>query len=268
MTSGGFVFFVENGESDSTYSRSFIDTTRAQNAGFNYEGDDLDGDGRPECFLGSLFFGGLVNVAVYETIGDNDYEVSLWIEIKGIGALKRGLVTGDVDGDGKDELVVHLGGVVLILKPMSDDDYKLMWMKAFTNEIGVRLFDVNEDGIKDLIIAQQRFEKLGSFSEIYSFKKPVNVGYLPYTRNITMELYPNPIVSVGNIIIIADKSSHESSLDIYTLTGCHVKTLYLGSLEKGYNSILWTINSMQPGVYFLRLQAGSKMITKKVIHVH
>ncbi len=259
VTYGGFVYFVEYNPLNSSYSVVFIDTTRSVNAGFNYEGNDLDRDGRPEVFIGSSFFGGLANIAVYETVGDNDFEVSLWIEIRGIGALKEGVVTGDVDGDGRDELIVNLGGVVLVLKATTDDRYDVMWMKILPSEVSVRLFDTDGDGSQELLIGL--FDNRAGFTEIYSLSKPLGVEAIH--SDFRLDVFPNPMKSDGYIMLSSER--HQDVLmRIFDSGGSIVKEHHERRFA-GFLSIRIGNYKLPAGLYFIQAESPFHTITKKIV---
>lgn len=261
VTYGGFVYFVEYNPLNSSYSVVFIDTTRSVNAGFNYEGNDLDRDGHAEVFIGSSFFGGLANIAVYETIGDNDYEVSLWIEINGIGTFSQGIVTGDVNGDGKDELIVHGGGVVIVLEATADDQYQAMWIKAFPNEIGVKCFDTNKDGRQELIISQQRFEALASFTEIYSFSTPLEVGEI--RSEFSVNVFPNPAHSDG-IILLSGEHPQDVTIRIFDSVGRIVEEYHQRRFT-GLLSLSIGKFNLPTGIHFMQVVTRFQTIMKKIV---
>jgi len=171
---GGLVFLLEYKGHDTLYPVTMMDTTRMVNAGWNCEGNDVDGDGRREIFIGSEYFGGESNIAVYEATGDNEYEVSLWLEIRGISALRHGMTAGDVDGDGREELLVYIGGMAMVFKAESDDTYTLFWMKGFRSEISITLLDINNDGAEEVLIGMFTDGPVG-ITEVYAFDKSTSI---------------------------------------------------------------------------------------------
>ena len=269
VTRGGFVFFVEAGATGSSYSIVFIDTTRGQNAGFNTEGNDIDGDGRPECFLGSQFFGGISNIAVYETVGDNDYEVSLWLEIKGIGGFGTEMLTADVDGDGKDELVFNTGGAVLVLRCDGDDSYSPFWLKLFPTEVSVRTFDIDADGAQELLIGRITLgDFVSGYTEIFRFQKPSSAESPPPTAHFSLELISaNPATSAVSFQLIA---STGSSVDVSLMTMEGKQVVNKTFRQPTFNSQSSTISvaELPPGVYFLTGSDNNTTITRKFIVMH
>jgi len=155
----GIVYWVEHTGEDNQYSLTHRDTVAIHNTTFHTEGDDLDGDGRPECFIGGSGFTsqGYVNfITCFETIGDNEYEKSVEIQITGVGGFNPEMFTqSDANGDGQNELVLSIGGTILVLKAFGDDDYELVWVNQYFNEVLGTTGDVTGDGIEDILRARK-----------------------------------------------------------------------------------------------------------------
>jgi hypothetical protein len=270
VTMGGHVFFIESGSNDSTYSITFVDTTRGQNAGFNCEGNDLDRDGRPECFLGSLALGSWINIAQYETIGDDNYEVSLWLELTGIGALQNGILTGDVDGDGRDELIAYMGGVVLILKSTGNDTYEPLWMKIFPSELSVRVFDVDGDGAQELLIGQVTLGSPASgFTEMYRYLRPTSSDVASKAPSVVpyQIVYPNP-ASETLMAAISDLSHNECCIQLLSSQGMIVQQKSVAPVAGKPYVVAFAVGRLPEGVYFIRAASGTWQNVRKVVIVH
>jgi hypothetical protein len=76
--------------------------------------------------------------------------------------------------------------------------------------------------------------------------------------------YPNPFNPSTNITFSLPKPSHVT-LQVFTVLGEEVATLVDQELPAGRHEAAWDANSMNGGVYFYRLQAGSFVQTKKLI---
>jgi hypothetical protein len=81
--------------------------------------------------------------------------------------------------------------------------------------------------------------------------------------------YPNPF-NPSTVIRFFLPREAPVTLVIYDATGARVRTLCEGTQPAGYHSISWdglneSGNNVSTGVYFYRLQAGKKLLTKKMV---
>ena len=79
-----------------------------------------------------------------------------------------------------------------------------------------------------------------------------------------MQNFPNPFNPVLTINIEIAETS-QVLLDIFDLSGKWVKTLMKGKANAGTHRQSWDGSQMPSGVYFIRLQTESEIITQKVI---
>ena len=127
---------------------------------------DLDGDGRAEMFLRSgqgNFF------QVVESTGDNEFGEIAVLSNPGRGTNELGQrqVVGDLDGDGRGELLGGDGdGDLFIFENIADDAYRLVWEEVEEREnVDARVTgggaDLDGDGRAEFIVArliQEQFE--------------------------------------------------------------------------------------------------------------
>ncbi len=259
----GEVYFVEHLEGDTSYAISFSDTTRYINAFFHTEGSDLDGDGRPECFIGSEGEGGLSNIAVYETTGDNHFEVSLWIELFPFGGFSWPHIwAGDVTGDGSQELIVSALNTIVVLKAFGEDDYSVLWYKRFSSSLSFRLYDIDFDGEQEIIMS---FVESGIHkTRILSFAKALD-SVLPVwvPEAMTMSILPNP--SSGDCTIWLKAETWETvELNVFTTSGICIlkKELIVDSEKESYVPL--SLKQVPPGIYIIRAITKRFMITRKL----
>ncbi|MCH7763154.1 MAG: T9SS type A sorting domain-containing protein [Candidatus Marinimicrobia bacterium] len=76
--------------------------------------------------------------------------------------------------------------------------------------------------------------------------------------------YPNPFNSTTTIRFSVE-TRHAVSLHIYNITGRLVETLINKPLTPGEHEITWNAGHLPSGVYFVRLQSGEFIETRKVI---
>jgi hypothetical protein len=262
----GLVYLAEHTGADNDYALTWQDTVPTFNAYFHTEGDDLDGDGRPECFLGgaSLIHGVWTNVITcFETVGDNRYEPTVELRITGAGGLSEEyLLQGDVDGDGQKELVLSTGNVVMVLKAVGDDDYEVYWLKRFPDEASVQVGDIDGLGGLDLTVSFTfRIQ-----TEVYVSRLPTKVqasdeqpgppaGFRLYPN------YPNPFNPQTTIRYLLPGSG-KVRLRIMNVLGQVVRTLVDGLQERGEHAVVWDGRSdagwlLPSGMYMVEMQVTS-----------
>lgn len=263
----GEVFFVEHVQGDTSYAISFSDTTRYINAFFHTEGNDLDGDGRPECFIGSDNTGGLNNIAVYETIGDNKFEVSVWIEIYPVGSfIWEWIWTGDVTGDGRDEIVLTSGNALIILKAVANDEYKVIWYKRYNSKISHRLFDVDLDGKQEILLSFIDADGLHK-TKILSYNIPTSVQKLKHLHPLTISVFPNPATTQATIGIETEQKE-SNHLVVTSIAGKVILEKDIVSTPAEVIILPLPVQRFPEGVYFITMTNSKTSITIKFLVLH
>ena len=120
------------------------------------ESADLDGDGLPEFFLRSStgpFF------QVYESVADNQYEeiAVLANPTTGSNGLGQRQVVGDMDGDGRGELLSgDDDGDVFVYERVADDAYRSGWQQAGDGDVRIvgGGLDLDGDGAGEFAVAR------------------------------------------------------------------------------------------------------------------
>ena len=76
--------------------------------------------------------------------------------------------------------------------------------------------------------------------------------------------YPNPFNPTTTISFRVE-TLHATSLHIYDITGRVVNELLNGDLVAGEHELVWDAAGKSSGIYFVRLQSGSKVQSQKLI---
>jgi photosystem II stability/assembly factor-like uncharacterized protein len=87
----------------------------------------------------------------------------------------------------------------------------------------------------------------GGMAEIPKFEFP--------NSNPLLKIYPNPFLNQTNIEFTLPKSEFVT-LSIYDITGKHLKTILSKKLSKGNHKINWNAESLNEGIYFIRLETN------------
>jgi hypothetical protein len=263
----GIVCFMEHASGDSSYALVFKDTTRYINAYFHVEGNDLDGDGRPECFIGSDNTNGLNNIAVYETTGNNSYEVTAWIELFPLGTFQwQTIWTGDVTGDGKDELVLSSAGALIVLGARGNDDWQILWYTYFTTETSHRLFDVDQDGVMEILLSLK--DSVTHYTKIIKYTRITEAHETPSSaQGIRLEAYPQP--STDRVTLQTSIPGKDvQQIALYSLLGELVRTIDVHCVD---GSGFWTsvpTATLPNGMYVVVLKCHFVRIVKQILVIH
>ncbi|MCZ6765846.1 MAG: T9SS type A sorting domain-containing protein [bacterium] len=94
---------------------------------------------------------------------------------------------------------------------------------------------------------------------------------IPSRETVLEQNYPNPFNPNTTISYYVPETT-KVRLDIYTVSGAHIRTLVSGVASEGSHEHVWdgrdnAGNVVSTGVYLFRLRAGSKVLTRKMLVV-
>ncbi len=149
----GRVYVYENTGPDQ-YQQVYVDTVHLPNGSDVFSGD-VDGDGRPEFFVGfhviptSTWY-----LYMWEATGNNTYQRTL-VAQRTDGGGYYSSKCGDIDGDGIDEIIWAIGTKVVAYKATGNNQFQPVW--AWDNDHGgsctiVNVYDMNKNGYNEIIV--------------------------------------------------------------------------------------------------------------------
>jgi hypothetical protein len=279
----GNVFVIEN-KNENEYSIVSQFPFPVPNTYMQTATKDIDGNGKPEFWIGGQDFEeGITVYQCYEADGDNNYKSIARIELRYSTSFGTNCIQAvDTDNDGKEELVISSGNIILILKFVSSPDnqkYKLWYAKlGEATQPGAQFYpvavaDLDGDRKKDLVIPMGKNTPsiIYNFSYILKQDKPNNINE-PFYNEKTFEIikcYPNPFNSESTISFNVIVTSNVQ-IKIFNSLGKEINLLLNKELSPGNYNILWDArdkfgNSLSSGVYLIVLRTKNSVKTFKSI---
>jgi len=280
----GIIYSIEARE-ENKYELNWQGNIPTQNAYMNTSTNDIDYNGKPEFWIGGQdFVEGTTRFQAYEAVSDNNYQAVALIELRYINSLYTNYIQAkDVDGDGKEELVISLANVILILKftgSANHHRYEIYYAKiGEATQPGcefepLTIADLNGNNKLDLLLPISRY--YNGQTHIFSYILRNNVITGTETSNIKafqseefIKSYPVPFNSASSIIFSISNESYVK-LKVFNSLGKEIKTLLDKNLSPGEYSIHWEAeddygNQLPSGVYFISLQTDYVLKTIKTI---
>ncbi len=81
----------------------------------------------------------------------------------------------------------------------------------------------------------------------------------------SVKVYPNPFKSAVNISFSSQKAV-SGKVEVYDISGKRVASIYQGELKSGLNEFRWRPVNTIESVFFVKITAGEKSVTKKIIY--
>lgn len=247
---------------------------------------DIDENGKSEFWIGGQDFQeGITVFQCYETNNDNNYNSVARIEIRYLVSFHNYYIQAvDIDDDGKEELVISIGNVIMILRFVgspNNHQYKLWYAKlAEATQPGAQFYpisiaDLDSDNKKDLVIPMTRYTPsvYYAFSYILRQDKTTNISdSVSAIGNNSLEFvlnYPNPF-NLESTISFYVKETSNVQIKIFDLLGKEINTLLNKELLPGNYNLSWDAkdnsgNSLPSGVYLIVLKTKNSVKTFKTV---
>jgi len=144
---------------DDQYEVVYQDTVWQPNGADLFTTGDIDGDGKPEFYIG--YRNGpdcKMYLYIWEMVGDDNYSRTLvdsvWFAGTDWGRISE---SGDIDGDGIDECIWTTPDVIKMYKAFGDNDLREVWHwysdHGELRSLVSKVYDVNGDGYSELVTA-------------------------------------------------------------------------------------------------------------------
>jgi len=279
----GEMYIVENTGQDS-YQRVFEDTLDTYNAYMITSTNDMNGNGKPELWIGGDRSGSGTTIFCYESTGDNEYENVYKVRLPGAFSFyDYGVVDTDIDLDGIDELMIWTGGKIFILKNVGPESYEIIYAHknngggepVYQLHFSATSKDVSGDGYPELLISM----KNGLGDDAYFFTKiyqpsgiltGVTPPQYPNSKKL-LKVYPNPF-NRSVVIQWPYLGLNDISIHIYDIKGRLIR-----SIPRSYNTIYqedeirWDATDnlgkeIVSGIYLIKVSnVDSQLFTKVVL---
>jgi hypothetical protein len=196
-----------------------------------------------------------------------------------VGDMVGTVVTGDINRDGKPDLVTigWTSSIVSILLGRGDGTF---WPRqdypTVTRPNIMTLGDVNLDGLLDIVVTVDQNYYSPVVSVLLTRITPPHPAGVPdvitLAGGVRIQMAPprpDPM-SVGSLLRFRLASADRVSLRVHDVIGRTVRTLVDSGLEPGEHSAYWngrTEDGAQAaaGVYYVRLRSGSEQAVRKLV---
>jgi hypothetical protein len=139
-----------------TYPLAWTDTINHYNADDLFSGD-VDGDGIPEFFI-SFADGADFYLYMFKAMGTGQYGRVLVDHIRVNDLSDAQSRCGDIDGDGKNEIIWSVGEYVNVYRYLGQGQFQRVWQWASPSpddvvETYVNVYDLNRNGYKEMVLS-------------------------------------------------------------------------------------------------------------------
>ena len=171
------------------------------------------------------------------------------------------VVSGDVDGDGRDEFLFG-SGTKLICVEQEESTLRRAWtLEVEGRSSDIALADVDRDGFLDIVVTTA-----DGYVKVYVGEEAATaVQALERTPQKTdlHPPYPNPFNSRVHIDFNVGRAGMVR-LEVFGPTGQRVEKLVEAWHKRGAYRVRWDASELASGVYVVRLRAGDTVQERKV----
>lgn len=120
-------------------------------------GTDIDNDGQIEFAVARATtdsndeFNGYWDLEIYSMTGPDTYAIEWSTRITGVAATGNGIISGDADGDGRDDLIVCLRPDLYVFRSDTPNLYRPVWHTSVSLMHRPMLADLNANGQPEIL---------------------------------------------------------------------------------------------------------------------
>jgi len=267
-------------EGKDKYSINWQGNSSVWNSHINFKTNDIDRNGKPEFWIGGEDFpNSVTRLVCFETDGNNSYHPVAEIEFPGLLSVFGMDGTGiDVDYDGKEELYIHNGNAIIILKftgSPNNPDYQIYFFRNFNLLVdAAKIYQFPNQNYPSIVLSMNQNEdrRFRVFSWVFKHylltevKEEIPESIQGYDL---LNNYPNPFNPATNIrFSIPERSGIK--LNVFNSLGEEIITLLNNVLERGDHSIAWNgidknNKAVPSGIYFITMEAKNFRKTIKSV---
>ena len=264
------------------YGIEFTSELETYNAFLTIMTDDMDGNGKPEIWIGgdfgSTLYGGITRLFAFEASSPGNYEQVYQIDIRGLFSMIYGkLRYTDLDGDGRKDLFLTNANLAFGFKYDGNGNYYMDFIKRMPELDSIYVYqsldrvdiaDIDGNGIVEIIpeyLLNKGWQESWELRSV--FLKRDNLTGIKEKNTIhpaefdLMQNYPNPFNPSTRIKFILSSES-KVNIRIYNILGQEIKELLnetriCGEYEIGWNGTDSFGTKVPSGVYFITMEANS-----------
>ena len=209
----------------------------------------------------------------YEADSNNTYSATFLIQMPPSGFL--GGITylaSDLNADGGAELIVSGGADLYAFDSPGNDSYSLWYFKSGFFIYGIETYRFWNDDVPSLLLGNSSVDSLGRFRRFTEVHRPGVVSHVG--EDSTQEIggfeisqnHPNPFNPITTIGYTLPGREHVR-VAVIDILGQEIAVLTDGIQEAGEHIVQRDAREMASGVYFYRLNASGRSITRKMLLV-
>ena len=264
------------------YQVEFTKELETYNAFLTIMTDDMDGNGKPEIWIGGDFsssiYGGITRLFAFEASSPGIYEQVYQIDIRGLfSAIYGKLRYTDLDGDGIKDLFLTNGNLAFGFKYDGNGNYYMNFVKVmpvldsiyvYQSLERVDIADLDGDGIVEIIPQyllnkgwQESWENRSVFLKRDKLSDIDEESIIYPSEYNLLQNFPNPFNPQTKIKYVVSSDS-KINIRIYNTLGKEIKELINDTRSSGEYEINWdgTDNfskKVSSGVYFITMEVNS-----------
>lgn len=267
------------------YQVEFTKELETYNAFLTVMTDDMDGNGKPEIWIGGDFsssiYGGITRLFAFEASAPGIYEQVYQIDIRGLfSAIYGKLRYTDLDGDGMKDLFLTNANLAFGFKYDGIGNYYMDFVKSmpvldsiyvYQSLDRVDIADLDGDGIVEIIPQyelnkgwQDSWENRSVFLKRDKLSDIDDENIIYPSDNNLLQNYPNPF-NPSTKISYSIKEEGLVTIKVYDILGKEIAILVNEIQPAGIYEAEFNASQLPSGMYIYKIQAGSFSDVKKML---